>query len=70
MHLRAGAPLHRDGRGVDESFFLMDVAHFVAGARLYRESTGRKPLSRQLAMLGLRSCCYLDLLMQRVRKGL
>ena len=30
----------RDGRGIDESFFPMDVGHFVAGARLYREGTG------------------------------
>ena len=30
----------RDGRGIDESFFPMDAAHFVAGSRLYREGAG------------------------------
>ncbi len=29
----------RDGQGVDESFFPMDAAQFVAGARLYGEGT-------------------------------
>lgn len=29
----------RDGQGVDESFFPMDAAQFVAGSRLYAEGT-------------------------------